>query len=331
MRPLERLRDPVVAAGAGAAERGHVDRRRVGRRLVDDVDEPRVGIALAEEADPLLHLGLLVGLRQATDPARLLAAPDEGVLLEGDVVLHGVGVHGVEGGPVHLITRPLDRAPLPRVLRRELVPEHAEVRPDLAARVDVADEFLEGGRRAAAAGGSGCTRSACSTPARCSARAAPARRTARAAPAGRACRAAQAGAGAPAPVVPPRPAAPPCPATPIVPAAPDAPAAPASPPSPAEPMGTPPPPPVPAAPLAPASPGSCRAARGPPDPDDPPAVPPLPPVPPVVNVSFGHAGNEKHRRQHEGGGMTRSCHARLKHRPLLSLRSLIPPVPVDVE
>ena len=208
---------------------------------------------------------------------------------------------------------------------------HAEVRPDLAARVDVADEFLERGRRAAAPGGSGCTRSACSTPPCGSARAAPARRACRAAPACRACRAAQAGAGArAAPVVPPRPAAPPCPATPIVPAAPDAPAAPASPPSPAEPMGTPPhrrcrprrshlrprflpcrsrPPPTPRSAGRPTA--ASGAARG--------------------ECFIGHAGNEKHRRQPEGGGMTRSCHARLKHRPLLSLRSLIPPVPVDVE
>src|SRR4029079_10799289 len=149
VRPLERLGDPVVPAGSGAAERGDIRRRRVRRGLVDDVDELRVGVALAVQADPLLDLGLLVGLRQPANPARLLAAPDEVVLLEGDVGLLGVVVHRIEGGPAHLIAGSLDRAPLARVLRRELVPVVDEVRPDLTARVDVADVLLHGGRRAA--------------------------------------------------------------------------------------------------------------------------------------------------------------------------------------
>ena len=93
----------------------------------------------------------LFGLRQAADPARLLAAPDEVVLLERDVVVLGVLVHRVERRPVHLVARPFDGAPLARVLRRDLIPVHAEVRADLAAGVDVADELLERRRRSARA------------------------------------------------------------------------------------------------------------------------------------------------------------------------------------
>ena len=80
--------------------------------------------------------------------------------------------------PVHRITRPLDGAPLPRVLRRELVPEHAEVRPHLAAGVDVADELLEGGGAPPVPVVPAPPRSAC-TPRPPYRRAAPARRSPR--------------------------------------------------------------------------------------------------------------------------------------------------------
>ena len=246
MRPLERLDDPVVSARAGAAERGDVRRRRVRRRLVDDVDELRVGIALAVEADPLLDLFALLGLGQTVEPARLLAAPDEGVLLERDLVVLGVLVHGVERGPVHLVARPLDGAPLAVVLGRELVPVHAEVGTDLAAGVDVADELRERLRRTARARAG-------------SARASRPRRPRPPAP-----------PRAPLlpPAAPPRPAAPPVPAVappvPPRPALPPAPASPPAPPVPAVPVvpALPPPSPAPAAePAAPAGPSPAAPLR----------------------------------------------------------------------
>src|SRR5450432_2312880 len=144
MRPVERLHVPIVTARAGAADGVHVHRLVV-RRLIDDVDDGHVRIALAEQLNPLLDLGLLIGRGQAAEPAWLLLTPHEVVLLEDGAVSHRVGVDRVEPGPVHLVLGPFDGAPLALVLRRNLVPVGREIRTDLTARGDVPNELAGAG------------------------------------------------------------------------------------------------------------------------------------------------------------------------------------------
>src|SRR6185312_9837947 len=119
----------------------------------------RVGIALAEGRHPGLHLGLADGA------ARLLAAPDEVVLFEDDVVLGGVVVDGVQRLPVERAAgRRLHRAPLAGVLGRDLVPvlrEGLAVGVDLLVGGDVPDELdLLHPRRSGAAAPRRCARAA---------------------------------------------------------------------------------------------------------------------------------------------------------------------------
>src|SRR5690606_29435024 len=112
---------------------------------------------------PLFDLCTLLTGGQTREPAGLLAAPDQRVVLEDDSVLSRVGVRPVEPAPVHLIANPLDRAPLALVLGRELIPERLEVVAHAAARGDVADELPRGRRSRSGIGlgrrGGVCSRS----------------------------------------------------------------------------------------------------------------------------------------------------------------------------
>src|SRR5215216_3238162 len=164
-RPFERLHDPVVAAGTRAAERVHVYRARVRRRLVHDVQHGYVGVTGAKLTDPLLDLGALLARRQAADPARLLRTPNQRVALVWDVVQAGVVANAVHPRPVHHVTLPFDGAPLSLVFRRDLVPIANKIRSHLSARRDVPDELAAsaasaGGAASPAAGGAAAGRAA---------------------------------------------------------------------------------------------------------------------------------------------------------------------------
>src|SRR5690606_15992709 len=85
--PAEGLYDLVVAVRARASEGVHVGGRRVGRRLVDDVDDRHVRIALAEQPNPLLDLTPLLACWEVRDSVRLLSTPHQNVSLVGNAVL----------------------------------------------------------------------------------------------------------------------------------------------------------------------------------------------------------------------------------------------------
>src|SRR6185369_16448549 len=92
--PGKGIGDPLPVPVGAATDVAVVSGLGVWRGLVHHVNQLGVRVARAELGHPLLH-GRLVDRA-----AGLLAAPDEGVLFEEDLVLFGVIVDGVERGPV---------------------------------------------------------------------------------------------------------------------------------------------------------------------------------------------------------------------------------------
>ena len=123
---LKSLDEPVVARHTRSAQ-GLYKIRCTGLvsrdGLVDHVDEFEVGIVLLHLVHPLHNLLVALLGRLAFQPLGVLGTPDQGMKLEGEVVVLGVVVGIVRTTPVEGVVVAFYRGPLRLVLTGNLIPQ----------------------------------------------------------------------------------------------------------------------------------------------------------------------------------------------------------------
>ena len=154
MSHLKCLDNPVVTRLSVSAQSSTVRSRLVACHcLVHHVNDLQIRIVLLHSVKIFLNgFGLLLR-RQVVHPARILRTPDQGVILEGEVMLLGIvgrTVSVAKGEAASAAT--FYGIPFRFVLRGYLVPEfieriHSSTGINLIARSDISQELVRIGRQ----------------------------------------------------------------------------------------------------------------------------------------------------------------------------------------